>query len=177
MSTLGCTTWVVQKSGEHYEKDVGFYAQMPEGWMNYKPAYGMMVTRDGYSLNHISVMRIKFLQKLSNTKKRFEKGMLLSEVLEIEMDRIQSDPGIFYFEVLKNEPIIIDGREAYRLEYQYRSENGLMTKAVQCGFIYDKYVYRIMFQAAALHYYDATLPDFTNFLKSFKLRMASSGTN
>lgn len=167
--SIGCTTWSVLKGGMHEWKDIGFKSSMPDNWMAYKPANGMLLTKDGYSLNHISVKKIKFLQRLANTNKRFQKGMLLHEILEIEIDSIKSNKEIFFFNIIKNEPITIDGLEGYRLEYEYEEKIGLRVKAIQCGFIYHDFVYRIVFKAPKLHYYDATIKDFESFFESFKL--------
>jgi len=165
----GCTTWAVLEGGQAEFKDTGFKASMPEGWMGYMPADGFMATKDGHSLNYIRVQKIKFLQRLTNTKKRFQIGMLLHEILEVEMDSIKSNKMTFFINIIKNNPITIDGREAYRLEYEYEEKSGLKVKAIQCGFIYNNYVYRISFKAAKLHYHDSTIKDFEKFLESFKL--------
>lgn len=165
----GCATWTVLNGGEYRFNDVGFKASLPNDWMAYKPAYGFMMTKDGFSLNHISVKKIKFLQRLANTNKRFQKGMLLQEILEVEIDSIRSNKRIYYLNIIKNEPVTIDGLEAYRIEYEYEEKSGLKVKAIQSGFIYNGFVYRIVFKAARIHYYDATRKDFETFLESFKL--------
>ena len=169
VSCSGCATWAVLNGEQAEFKDVGFRADMPEGWMGYIPAYGFMATRDGYSLNHISVKKIKFLQRLAHTKKRFQTGMLLPEILEVELDSIRSNKEVSYINITKNEPMTIDGQESYRLEYEYEEKNGLKVKVIQCGFVHNDFVYRIVFKAAKLHYYDDTVADFEKFLDSFEL--------
>jgi hypothetical protein len=85
-------------------------------------------------------------------------------------------------EISDNRPATIDGNDAFCMDYTLlTTEDGLKVQGTQCDFIYGEWVYRILYQAPAQHYFAAYKNDFDAFLKSFKVtakkESASSAKN
>lgn len=166
----GCTTWTQLEGREYQEKGRGFKAEMSKDWMRFNLGPNFMMTKNGTTLDIISVARLKYDAKLDHTKKKYFEGMTVQELAEIEIDNIRANGGIDEFETAFNRPEMIDGQQAYRVEYSYvHMPGGLKIRGVLLGFLKDKLIYRIRFEAADQYYFGKARPDFDRFINSFKL--------
>ena len=82
---------------------------------------------------------------------------------------IRSCEGINRFELLSNKPAALDGHQGFRIEYYFYTQGGLKIKGIRFGFIEDKWIYRIRYEAAFQHYFDHTKNDFKIFIDNFKV--------
>ena len=170
LALAGCTSWTQLESREYQEKGRGFKAEMSKDWMRFNLGPHFMMTRDGTTLDIISVTRLKYDAKLDNTKKKYFEGMTVQELAEIEIDNIRADSNIDKFEISSNRQQTIDGQSGFRVEYSYAMmPGGLKIRGVLLGFMKDQWIYHIRFEAAAQYYYGKTRPDFDHFINSFKL--------
>jgi len=62
-----------------------------------------------------------------------------------------------------------DGRQGFRLVYTWATKDGRRLKRIHYGFMEGKWVYRIIYQAAARHYFDRDLTTFEKLRESFRL--------
>ena len=171
LSVTGCavTTWSRMTKPVYRDGARDFEAEVPVDWMRFNLVKYFLITKDGTVLNMIGVERFKFNKKLEFTKKVFEESMTPSELAEVEIDNMRANGDIDKFEVISNQPQTLDGRPAFRIEYTYVTTGGLETRGIHLGFIEDKWVYRIRYQAAEQHYFKATRPAFDRFIETFKL--------
>lgn len=166
----GCalTTWTQLKGMVYKDGARRFEAEMPEGWMRLNAGNYFLITKDGVLLNRITVERVLLNKKLEFTKKVFAEGMSAFELSEVEVDNMKANPEYTRFQLISNKPQEADGRDGFRLEYFYVSKN-LDVHGIHQGFIYDKWAYRIRYEAADRHYFDKYKKDFERFIETFRI--------
>jgi len=169
VTMTGCAAWSQLKKVEYVDDSRLFSSVVPMGWMRFNLGKEFLITRDGTVLNVITVSRAKIDQKLAFTKKKFSEDMLPQNLAEVEVDDIRSCEGINRFELLSNKPATLDGRPGFRIEYHFYTQGGLKIKGVRLGFIEDKRISRIRYEAASQHYFDHTQNDFKTFIDNFKV--------
>ncbi len=169
----GCaslTPWTQMTKTECKDGARDFTATIPVNWMRFNQARYFLITRDGSLLDGIYVDRIKFKDKLEFTKKQFSPDMTPQDLAEVEIDNLKSDQSSNHVEISDNRPTTIDGNDGFCMDYSLMTtEDGLKVQGIQCDFIYGQWVYRILYQATAQHYFAAYKNDFDTFLKSFKV--------
>jgi hypothetical protein len=167
--TVGCAPFS-RVSGNATISELGVEVVLPDGWYRANRATdALLITRDGFPLQFILIERVAHDKELQYTKRKFSPGMPPHDVAELEADNLRSATGISNFELLDNRPVTIGGLQGFRLVFQWRTNDGLRVKRVHYGFMQDKWVYRIVYHAAARHYFDRDLPAFNALIESFKL--------
>lgn len=150
--------------------EYGFTATVPEGWHRFMRAEDMfLITRDGVLLQHIRIQRVAIDADLKFTKRKFDATMSPFEVAEVELDEQRSNPEIGDFAVEENIPAMVAGRPGFRVICSERTKEGLRLKWVHYGFVDGKWVYRLIYQAAARHYFEKDLATFEQVRESLKL--------
>lgn len=166
--------------------EFGFEVDLPQGWYRHQfareaapPSEGairveqgdklLVITRDGLALQAIRVGRVSVDSELPYTKRKFTPGMPPHDVAELEVDNARSNRDIFNFELLENVPATVAGKSGFRLVYTWKTKEGLAVKRVHYGFQDGKWVYRLIYQAAARHYFDRDLQTFERVRESFRL--------
>jgi len=148
----------------------GFEVDLPQEWYQAREVGDtLLVTRDGLLLQFIRIERVSVEQELLHTKKKFTRGMQPQEAAELEVDNMRSSPEVFNFELIENIPTTVGGRSGFRLLYSWKTKDGLRLKRVHYGFLDGKWVYRLIYQAAARHYFDKDLATFERVRESFRL--------
>ncbi len=181
----GCvsTPVYVPATGSVSLPDHGLQVTIPDGWHRLMRAAagqggaretaeipeGLVLTRDGLLLQQIRAQRVAVDEKLQFTKRGFDMKLSPHEVAEVELDDHRSNPGIFNLTVEENAPATIDGRQGFRLIYTWTTKDGYRLKRIHFGFMEGKWVYRLIYQAAARHYFDRDLPVFDRLRESFRL--------
>jgi len=164
----GCaTTWKKTESTEYLDKQVKFAATLPAGWM-YFPGMTFAATKDGVQLDLILVETIKFNQDLSSTKRQFKTGMLANELAEVDIDNYRSNAGILHFEILDNQIVELDGKDAYKFMFRYQTTEGMKRKGIVYGIVHRDRVYRVVYTAAEQHYFDLNQQAFEGFIQGFR---------
>ena len=182
----GCAPFVAV-GGKLTLDDLGFEVDLPEGWYRHQFAREevavkegairvegpggktLVITRDGLALQTIRVERVSVDSELPYTKRKFTAGMPPHDVAELEVDNVRSNSQIFNFELLENTPATVAGRSGFRLVYAWRTKDGLAVKRIHYGFQDGKWVYRLIYQAAARYYFDRDLQTFERVRESFRL--------
>lgn len=168
----GCESfqpWSKISQPEFEDRSRGFKTTVPVGWMRHNPNKDYFITNDGEILDNITVKKIKFDTALENTKRRFLPEMTPEELADVRLDIAKSNPGINNVTVMSNSPAVIDGQNAFLLEFTFINKMGLKYHAHCSGFAFNNYVYLINFEATDQHYYAKTHEAFNTFLKNFKL--------
>lgn len=165
----GCATWVAV--GGNYKSDSENYiVKLPEGWRKYNPAKGkLLITKDGFMLQRIQIMRAKIDTELQHTKKRFQNGMLPQEAAEVVIDNLRSNPSIMNQRIIENKPAQIGGRSGFKLVYTYQNKYGLNKKGVFYGLLTQNWWYEIVYEAPERHYFAQSLPAFEKVMDTFRL--------
>lgn len=171
----GCAPFVLA-SGKQTLTEYEFEVTVPEGWYRAMRApgtleapEGLVLTRDGLVLQQIRVERAAVEKELKFTKRKFDVNLPPHEVAEIELDGHRSNPNVFNLTVQENVPATVDGRRGYQIVYTWQTKDGYRLKRIQYGFLEGKWVYRLVYQAAARHYFDRDLATFEKLRESFHL--------
>ena len=165
----GLSTWSELSKREYKDRARRFEAEVPLGWMRYNLLSYFVMTKDGTVLNRIAVERYPFDKKLEFTEKKFTADMTPLEIAELEIDNLKSNQNSGQFKLLQNKPATIDNLPAFGIEYTYRTIGGLRVHGCHYGFLKDKWVYRILYEAPEQHYFKKYKADFERFIDSFKL--------
>jgi hypothetical protein len=165
----GCATWV-QVGGNYETSSHNFKTELPDGWRKYNPDKSrVLITKDGFTLQWISVSRTPIDKKLAFTQKQISKQMLPQEAAEVVIDNFRSNPKIFNLQIIENNPALIGGYAGFKIVYQYQTEKGLTKKGVYYCSLVDEWCYKIIYVAPARHYYSKDLPALEKVKASFKL--------
>ena len=165
----GCVAYTAV-AGKQSLSEYDLEVTTPSGWYQANLVSGMfLITRDGIGLDYIRVQRVAVADDLKFTKRKFDDTMPPPEVAEVELDEMRSEPGVLNLAVEENVPATLDGRAGFRLVYGWNTESGLRLKRVHYGFRDGKYVYRLMYQAAARYYFDRDLATFEAVRQSLRV--------
>ncbi len=171
----GCALRYAAVGGDMSFPEYGFALTAPQGWYQATgPVEAFLITRDGRLLQFIGIQRVEMDKELKFTKRKFDGKMPPHEVAEVELDNERSEPGVGDFAVEENAPATVAGRPGFRLVYTWKTKEGLRLKRVHYGFLDGKWVYRLMYQAAARYYYEKDLATFERVRDSFKLMGGSA---
>jgi len=148
----------------------GFEVDLPQAWYKAREVGdALLVTRDGLLLQFIRIERASVEEELPHTKKKFTRGMQPQEAAQLEVDDLRSTPEVFNFEVVENTLATLAGKPGFRFLCAWKTKDGLRLKSVHYGFVDGKWVYRLIYQAAARHYFDRDLATFERVRESFRL--------
>jgi hypothetical protein len=167
----GCAPFVLA-SGRQDLSEFGFEVTVPDGWyraMRGEAAEALVVTRDGLALQQILIWRAPVDKELKFTKRRFDEKLPPFELAEITLDNMRSDPAVTNLAVEENAPAMLCGHPGFKLVYTWSLKGGYRLKRVHYGFLDGKWVYQLVYQAAARHYFDRDLATFDTVRDSFKL--------
>jgi len=148
----------------------GFEVGLPEGWYRAEDVNeALLLTRVGLPLQLIRIERVSVGGELPYIKKKFAPDMPPYEAGEIELDDLRATPENSSFELLERGPATVSGRPGFRLLSTWRTREGLRVKQLHYGFLKGKWVYRLIYQAAARYYFDRDLVTFELVRSSFRL--------
>lgn len=180
----GCAPYVLA-TGKQSLLEYEFEVTAPEGWYRLmhivgqavpvgaiettEVPEGLVLTRDGLLLQQIRVVRVAVDKELKFTKRKFDTKLPPHEVAEIELDDHRSNPNVFNLTVEENVPAMVDGRRGFKVIYMWTTKDGYRLKRIHYGFLEGKWVYRLIYQAAARHYFDRDLATFEKLRESFRL--------
>ena len=171
----GCAAKVWVDAGGHYQnEDLGFSAELPQGWMRVRSAPYLLSTRDGLALQNIAIERLDVREPLKNTKKRLQPGMTPMEAAEVALDSLALRPGVNDLEIAEIAPATIDGLDGFRAVCVYKDQSGIKYKTVYCGVISGPWFYAVRYTAAERQYFQKDLDTFESVLSGFRLTEKSS---
>ena len=164
----GCAPWI-RTGGPYTASRENIALDLPDGWMRMNTDEYFVITRDGTGLQNILVERIGTDDVLTNTKKKFRKGMLPQEAAEVLMDNVASDENVHGFEVKENKPAKVVGRQGFRAVYSYRTDDGLRKRGVVYGFMNGEWCYVLQYTAPQRYYFDRDLKTFERVVANSRL--------
>jgi len=142
---------------------------MPDGWMRFDTDAYVMISRDGPFLQYVLVQERQLQQPFRYTRKTFKPEMLPLEAARIVVDDLKADPAVTGFEVLANQPALIDDHEGFKLVFRYRNRSGLPLQTTYYGLIHESRFYSLRYTSAERHYFSKDLALFEEIRQSFRL--------
>jgi PsbP len=151
--------------------DKSYTVDLPTGWIKQQTMDGnLIVSRDGYLLETVAVVRRPLKQAFERTKKDAADTMLPSELAELEIAEIKArDELTEALTVLENEPALISGKEGFRVRVSYRNQRGLEFHEEVYGAVDKSKLYLLVYRAPRLYYFPKHYPDFQKTVESFRI--------
>ena len=177
--------WTMTDDVNQVVKSTSFKITVPEGWVRTTkpstwervevdgekqniPLESMTVTRDGIGLHSITVTRRFSDTAFPHVKKKSSANMLPFEAADLYVSELRKRSDLERLKVLSNKPATIDGKQAFRLEMQYKNDDGLRIRILSYGFVDKTGLYTISYRAPYLHYYKRDYKRFVKLIHSFK---------
>jgi hypothetical protein len=169
LALSGCAPYTAV-AGKQVLTECDVEVTAPADWYRANRAGNVyLITRDGLALQSVLVQRVPVDEALRFTKRKFDDKLPPAEVAEVELDDVRSNPDVLNLAVEENAPATLDGRSGFRLVYTWNTKDGLRLKRVHYGFRDGKYVYRLVYQAAARYYFERDLATFETVRQSFRV--------
>ena len=151
--------------------DKSYTVELPAGWIRqYTPDKNVVVSRDGFLLETLAVVRRPLKQAFQRTKKDVSETMLPSELAELEIAEIKArDEQTAALTVLENEPAVVSGEEGFRVRVAYRNPRGLEFHEEVHGVVDKSGLYLLVYRAPRLYYFPKYHPDFQRTVESFRI--------
>jgi hypothetical protein len=143
---------------------------LPDEWRRFNlDRSQVLITKDGFSLQWISVSRTPIDKALDFTQKKYSTDMLPQEAAEVAIDNLRSNPQIFNMQIIENDPVLIGAYAGFKIVYQYQTDKGLTKKGVYYCSLVDEWSYKINYEAPARYYFEKDLPALELVKETFKL--------
>jgi hypothetical protein len=166
----GCATYGIVKQGPTAGPEKSYTIELPANWIQLTSATDrVVVTRDGFGLQRIMIMRTLEKKAFPKIKKEADPALLPSELAALQIAELKAGgEQAAALTVVQNVPAEVGGETGYRLQIEAKNEEGLVFENVYCGVLHKGYYYLVSFHAPRLYYYSKYLPDFERTLASFK---------
>ena len=127
------------------------------------------ITRDSLLLQQISIGRVSVNDELPHTKKKLSQGMLPQEAAEVLTDSIRANPNLIRQEIMENIPATVGGKPGFKLHYTYSTKEELKIEGLLYGALADQWLYYVLYEAPAQHYFKKDLQVFEGTRGSFQI--------
>ncbi len=148
---------------------IGVTSDLPEGWSRFTRDRDLIYTRDGLLLQSIRISRVAYETKVPGSDRTITRGMEPLEASQVVVDALQADTDKHQLRILDTRPATVDGREGHRLEFSFRTPDGLTIHEVRyVVFLEDSYVVAV-FTAPERHYFEQHAGTFERVVESLRI--------
>lgn len=167
----GCAgQWVRVQGQEVTHKGEGYEAQLPADWVKIQLGDTLVVTRDGPSLQKISLRSVPHVNAFEHLEKGANTEQLPSELAELYLADLRKEdqhqmPSL---EILENGPATIAGHEGFRVRIEYRTADGVRYRLIGYGFTTAERFYSVSYNAPVLYYFDRDQDKLQQVVQSLK---------
>jgi len=165
----GCGTWVKPSGNSMTQSpDGSFKVKTPSGWMLLSANNLLLMSVEGPDLQKIVAQKKDHEDAFENIKKPSKADMLASELAELTISNLKAESSNLNIEVLSNQPVTIDNKEAFRVHMRFYNDRGLTLERIVYGLADKKGFYRLIYQAPKIYYFSRSLNQFETVVKSFQ---------
>lgn len=175
VSLTGCATmpqWQTVTKTTYMDSSQGYTVNLPTGWIKGSNKDGSLLTlsRNGQPLNLIAINRKDANKAFPAIKKQacITSATLPSDLAADFIAEAKIEQRIDNLQVLKNEPVTIDGKDGFHLSMQYLTNDGITYELETYGVCNSSNFYTIIYRAPKIYYFDQSLPAFNALVASFK---------
>ncbi len=170
----GCTTFQEVPPAKKHEIGGVLRVEPAIAWSAQKTGRGEIWTVNGFGLERIAfITKVQdgspiLLSNQDDDAPAFHAGMNATDIVDL-YEALLTAGGYSQIEVDNLRPHSISGQDAFRFEYSAYNEKGLAKRGMVIGLIdADKGLNLVLYEAAAEHYYDATLAEAEKVLNSLE---------
>jgi hypothetical protein len=155
-------------------QDKSYTIDLPVGWIRHIAQDGTLAaSRDGFALQTIGIIHLGNDKAFPKSKKAASDTMLPSELAELQIAEMKLETEqMAALKVIENEPVLLGGRDGFRVRTSYLTQRGLEIHRVTYGVADKSGYYRLEYISPKLHYFDVTYPDFRKSIDSFRIATA-----
>jgi hypothetical protein len=177
----------------HVVSPENFAVDLPVGWRQHNASFDpvqdykamlekrrklswdvIRLTRDGLLLQQICIGRIPVTEELPNTKRKLAQDMIPLEAAEVISSDIRSNSNLRNQDIIENAPASVGGYPGFKLHYTYRTEQELKVEGLFYGALVGNWLYYVLYEAPAQHYFKKDLQLFETTRSSFQLIKGAS---
>ena len=194
---ISCMVPYSRVTESHVVSPESFAVDLPQGWRQYDASFDptarfafgvtamlekrrklswdvIRLTRDGLLLQQICIGRIWVTDELPNTKRELAQEMIPLEAAEVMSDELRSNSNLTHQEIIENAPATVGGYSGFKLHYSYQTEEKLKVEALFYGALVGNWLYYVLYEAPAQHYFNKDLQVFDRMLSSFQILKGAS---
>ncbi len=168
----GCVPqWVRVESATSLHSGNGYRIDLPDNWVKLATAEELIVSRDGPDLQKITVRLVELDAAFPTLERPATTDMLPDELADrfiANLRKAQQD-NLPSWETLAIVPMRLDGNPGFRVDGAYTTDDGVRYRLIAIGATTDSAFASIVYEAARLHFFDRSLPDFERSLASFAI--------
>lgn len=150
--------------------DKNYSVNLPIDWVRAKSDETIYITKDGISVQQLTITFSEHADAFSETKQKSEADMFPSELADryVAELRATDENGLPSLEIINNQPTKIDGRAGFELHLKFLSEGGLRYERLVAGFANEDGFFVVSYQAPTLHFFNRDREAFDTLVGSFK---------
>jgi hypothetical protein len=172
MTLAACSAGWQQAGGPYDDPILNLSVDVPQGWYQIgAPRGSIVLTKNGVSIEAMTVSRALLADKLVNTSKRYQAGMSAADAMAVDIDDHKFAPGVNDFQVVERGDATVDGRPCYHYTYTYVQESGEPQTAKNYGCVIDPCIYHFHFSAPSQKWFPESLPDFDALVASTRFHI------
>jgi hypothetical protein len=183
---VGCTFWS-RIDTQNRQATLGLYTvDLPDDWMRFEPvkdsypsfrngasstvkAQRILITRDGFQLGTIDLVRLPADDAFPSIGKRISAGMLSSELAELYIANLKTTPKLGTLSVERNAPWNGPEKDGFQLQLRVKNEKGMEIDYLIYGFGTQDAFYAFSYNAPRLHYFQKYRPTFEQVMSTLRL--------
>ena len=171
LSLAACqTTWTRIDATKVTYSDERYAVDLPTDWVRIKTGEIVFVTRDGISVQHLTIEFREHIEAFKETEQKSSQDMLPSELADRYLAEIRAtdENGLPSLEVLSNQPTTINDQQGFELHLRFLNDSGLRYERLVRGFANDEGFFAISYEAPTLHFFERDRAAFDGVVSSFK---------
>ncbi|HVL75552.1 MAG TPA: hypothetical protein VM406_06010 [Noviherbaspirillum sp.] len=164
-----CAVWTRIDTATQEGPGNRYSVQAPIGWVRFSAAQdGIVITRDGMQIQHIVVMQKKDEEFFKKTKAKLPKAVMPSDLAQLVLAELRSDPELSDLEVKEIAPYSIGAQAGFRVHLQFRNGRGALFDRVLIGAAREQTLTLMSYHALNTHYFARDVETFYKVASSFK---------
>jgi len=140
----------------------------PENWYTRQVKKIRVFTRNGLSLESITISRVKWDDTLSNGN-QIPSSVLLNQIPEIILGEYCAKDIAFNLTITDNQIVIIDSLPVARTSYKYTSPNSLRMSGIMYCIPFMNQIAILCYEAESSYYYVKSVDGFNSMINSIKI--------
>ena len=131
----------------------------------------VVLSRNGLNLDYIDIIEFSAVSAFPSIERPARKDLLPSELAELFIAEQKITLGIDQVEVMHSQPVVIEGRDGFMVQLQFKNRAGLELQQKTYGFATTGHYYAFNFRAPSLHYFDNSVSEFERLIASVRLKL------
>ncbi|HEX2959060.1 MAG TPA: hypothetical protein VHO70_19650 [Chitinispirillaceae bacterium] len=168
--TTGCiTSWTYSSGGLLKTQYNALTCKIPDKWYTRQVHKTTLLTRNGLSLESITIYQVKWDDSLSNGH-TVPPNILLHQIPEIILGEYSAKGQIFNLLITDNIITNLDSFPVARSSYRFTSPNSLTMSGIMYCIPFQNQIAVLCYEAESSHYYPKSIEDFSAMVNSINIK-------